>query len=110
VVGPVQVVATLRPEIQDQLLSDAELEGVATRLYPLRPLRRETLRVVIEGPCRLAGIGVDEQLLARLVVDTDSGDALPLLAFTLEQLAEDSPAVLSCPRDAMTRLGECRAR
>jgi hypothetical protein len=55
--GPVQVVATLRPEFLDQFLSNPELEGVATRLYPLRPLRYETLRVVIEGPCRLPGSG-----------------------------------------------------
>jgi WD40 repeat protein len=86
--GPVQVVATLRPEFLDQLLSDPALEGVPTRLYPLRPLSRDALRVVIEGPCRLAGIGVDDELVARLVADTGSGDALPLLAFTLAQLSE----------------------
>jgi uncharacterized protein YjiK len=36
----------------------------------------------------VAGIGVDRQLVARLVADTDTGEALPLLAFTLEQLAD----------------------
>jgi energy-coupling factor transporter ATP-binding protein EcfA2 len=86
--GPVQVVATLRPEFLDQLLGDAALEGLPTRLYPLRPLGRDALRAVIEGPCRLAGIRVDEELVARMVADTDSGDALPLLAFTLAQLSE----------------------
>jgi energy-coupling factor transporter ATP-binding protein EcfA2 len=86
--GPVQLVATLRPEFLDQLLSDTDLAGVPTHLYPVRPLRRDALRTVIEGPCRLAGIGVDDELVARLVADTDSGEALPLLAFTLAQLAE----------------------
>jgi hypothetical protein len=43
---------------------------------------------VIQGPARLAGIGVDEELVARLVGETGSGEALPLLAFTLAQLAE----------------------
>ena len=61
--------------------------GLSTTIYPLRPLRREALRLVIEGPARLAGINVEDELVARLVEDTDSGDALPLLAFTLGQLA-----------------------
>ncbi|MGH3828711.1 MAG: AAA family ATPase, partial [Pseudonocardiaceae bacterium] len=86
--GPVQVVATLRPEFLDPLLIDSELAVLPTRPYPLRPLRREALAAVIQGPARLAGIGVDEDLVARLVGDTDSGEALPLLAFTLAQLAE----------------------
>ncbi len=86
--GPVQVVATLRPEFLDQLLVDSDLAVLPTRTYTLRPLRREALRAVIEGPAQLAGIGVDDDLVARLVADTDSGEALPLLAFTLAQLAD----------------------
>jgi WD40 repeat protein/energy-coupling factor transporter ATP-binding protein EcfA2 len=85
---PVRVVATLRPEFVDQVLADPELAVLPTRVYPLRPLRREALRLVIEKPARLAGIEVEAHLVARLVEDTDSGDALPLLAFTLAQLAE----------------------
>ena len=54
----------------------------------LEPLRREALRGVIEGPARFAGIDVDEDLVTRLVDDTDSGEALPLLAYTLAQLAD----------------------
>jgi WD40 repeat protein len=86
--GPVRMVATLRPEFLDQLLVDADLAVLPTHLYPLRPLRRDSLPVVIQGPARLAGITVDEDLVARLVADTDSGEALPLLAFTLAELAE----------------------
>ncbi|MGH3837275.1 MAG: TIR domain-containing protein [Pseudonocardiaceae bacterium] len=86
--GPVRVVATLRPEFLDQLLVDPDLAALPTRTYTLRPLRREALRAVIERPARLAGIDVDDALVARLVDDTDTGEALPLLAFTLAQLAE----------------------
>ncbi len=86
--GPVQVVATLRPEFLDQLLLDSDLAVLPTRTYTLRPLRRDALRAVIEGPARLTGIGVEDDLVARLVADTDSGEALPLLAFTLAQLAD----------------------
>ncbi|MGH3889347.1 MAG: AAA family ATPase, partial [Pseudonocardiaceae bacterium] len=86
--GPVRVVATLRPEFLDQLLVDPDLAALPTRTSTLRPLRREALRAVIEKPARLAGIGVDDGLVDRLVDDTASGEALPLLAFTLAQLAE----------------------
>ncbi|MGH3825636.1 MAG: TIR domain-containing protein, partial [Pseudonocardiaceae bacterium] len=86
--GPVRVVATLRPEFLGQLLVAPELKALPTRIYPLRPLRREALRAVIEKPATLAGLGVDDGLVDRLVDDTDSGEALPLLAFTLAQLAE----------------------
>jgi WD40 repeat protein len=86
--GPVRVVATLRPEFLHQLLVDPELAALPTRTSMLHPLRREALRAVIERPARLAGIDVDSDLVDRLVDDTGSGEALPLLAFTLAQLAE----------------------
>ncbi|MBV8992647.1 MAG: TIR domain-containing protein [Pseudonocardiales bacterium] len=85
---PVQLVATLRSEFLDQLLVDADLAVLPTRPYPLRPLRRDALPMVIQGPARMAGIVVAEDLVALLVADTDSGEALPLLAFTLAQLAD----------------------
>ncbi|MFD9737627.1 TIR domain-containing protein [Umezawaea sp. NPDC059074] len=86
--GPVDVVATLRPEFLDRLLLDPDLGSLPMRTHVLRPLRRETLRTVVEGPARLAGIEVSDELVARLVDDTGSGEALPLLAFTLAELAE----------------------
>jgi hypothetical protein len=86
--GPVRLVGTLRPEFLDELLSDPGLAGLPTSIYPLRPLRREALRTVIEKPAQLAGITLEEGLAERLVDDTDSADALPLLAFTLAQLAD----------------------
>jgi hypothetical protein len=86
--GALQVVGTLRPEFLDQLLLSPELAGVHTRTYTVRPLPREALAAVIEQPARLAGIGVDPDLVTRLVTDTDGGEALPLLAYTLAQLAE----------------------
>jgi hypothetical protein len=79
--GPVQVVATLRPEFLDQLLVDADLAVLPPHPYVLRPLHREALRAVIEGPARLAGIEVDEELVARLVADTDTGEAMTVRGF-----------------------------
>jgi WD40 repeat protein len=86
--GSVQVVGTIRPEFLGQILASPQLEDLPTRTFPLRPLRREALATVIEGPARLADIGVDPELVGRLVQDTGGGEALPLLAFTLAQLAE----------------------
>ena len=86
--GPVHLVVTLRPEFLEELLVDPALAGLRTRTYTLRPLRREALRSVIRGPSRLVGIEIGEELEERLIADTDSGEALPLLAFTLAQLAE----------------------
>jgi energy-coupling factor transporter ATP-binding protein EcfA2 len=85
--GSVRVVATLGAEFLDRLLIDDDLAALPTHTYTLRPLHREALQTVIESPAQLAGIGVHEDLVARLVTDTDSGEALPLLAFTLAQLA-----------------------
>jgi hypothetical protein len=76
-----------------------------TRPYPLR---REALRAVIQGPAQLAGITVSDDLVARLVTDTDSGEALPLLAFTLAQLADGVGRGGQLSQERYERLGGCR--
>jgi WD40 repeat protein len=86
--GPVRAVATLRPEFLDAASRDAELSKLTLRMLQVRPLESDALRSVIEMPANVAGFRVDEELTTRLVADTGSGDALPLLAYTLEQLAE----------------------
>lgn len=87
--GPLQVVATLRPEFLDRILVDPDLSLLPTSSHLVGPLRREALRSVVEGPATVAGFVVPEGLVTDLVDDTGTGDALPLLAFTLEQLAVD---------------------
>ena len=85
--GPVQVLATLRPEFLDPLTKDPDLSQLARRIHEIRPLDSDALRSVIEEPAKVAGLSFEPDLVTRLVTDTGSGDALPLLAFTLEQLA-----------------------
>ena len=85
--GPVQVLATLRPEFLDALAKDPDLSKLALRIHQVRPLDSDALRSVIEGPAKIAGLSFEDDLVTRLVTDTGSGDALPLLAYTLEQLA-----------------------
>ena len=86
--GPLQVVATLRPEFLDPLLASPELSVLPTCTQTLRPLQPEALRAVIEGPADRAGIGIPAELVTRLVADTGGGEALPLLAYTLAQLTD----------------------
>ncbi len=90
--GPVHVVAAMRSEFLDDLRDLPALAGVPIEAHVLAPLDREILRDVIEGPAKVARLRLDNGLAAHLVADTDSGEALPLLAFTLRQLADGLPA------------------
>ncbi|BBX72076.1 nSTAND1 domain-containing NTPase [Mycolicibacterium psychrotolerans] len=88
--GPVQVLATMRSEYVDALGKDPDLMNVRTRIYQVRPLGTDALRAVIEEPAAVAGLSFEDDLVTRLIGDTGTGDALPLLAFTLEQLVADA--------------------
>ncbi len=92
VAGPVQVVAAMRSEFLDDLRDLPALTGRRIEAHVVAPLDREMLRDVIEGPAKVARLRLDNGLAAALVADTDSGEALPLLAFTLRQLADGLPA------------------
>ncbi|CAO5226864.1 nSTAND1 domain-containing NTPase [Frankia sp. AgKG'84/4] len=87
--GPIRVVIAVRSEFQDQLFAVPELHDVSLHTFPLRPLGRDMLRVVISEPARVAGLSVDPELVSRMVEETEGGEALPLLAFTLQELAGD---------------------
>ncbi|OHV33588.1 TIR domain-containing protein [Pseudofrankia saprophytica] len=84
--GPARVVMTLRSEYLDRLIEAATPAGLRVRAEALHPLSRDLLPLVISGPARLAGLAVDEELVARMVADTGDGQALPLLAYTLQRL------------------------
>jgi WD40 repeat protein len=92
VTGPVRVAVAMRSEFLDDLRDLPVLAGVPIEAYVLAPLDREMLRDVIEQPAKVARLHLDDGLAAVLVADTGSGEALPLLAFTLRQLAEGLPA------------------
>ncbi|MDQ3764379.1 MAG: TIR domain-containing protein [Actinomycetota bacterium] len=89
---PVQVMAAMRSEFLDDLRDLPALAGVPVEAYILAPLDREMLHEAIEQPAKIAGLHLEDGLAAALVADTHSGEALPLLAFILRQLADDLPA------------------
>ncbi len=84
--GAVVVVATLRSEFLTHLLKAPEAAPLRHRPFGLPPLGQENLEEVISLPARKAGITFAEDLVRRLVQDTGTGEALPLLAFTLARL------------------------
>jgi hypothetical protein len=86
--GPVAVVATMRSEFLSELLRAPEGRLLRERPFLLAPLDAEHLEDVIAKPARKAQIAFEPILVRRLVADTGSGGALPLLAFTLARLAD----------------------
>src|SRR6185436_4975413 len=54
--------------------------------YSLAPMPLARVRQVIEGPARVAGLQVEDELVEAATRDAGTEDALPLLAFTLREL------------------------
>ncbi|WP_369173144.1 AAA family ATPase [Streptomyces sp. R28] len=79
------VVATLRSEFLTPLLASSFAPFVQ-RPVMVGVLGRDALGQIVEEPAALAGLRFSPGVVARIVDDTGSGDALPLLAFTLQQL------------------------
>ena len=90
------VIFTIRSDSYDALQNAKELDGLRQVAFSLSPMPRGAYQDVIEGPARRveeAGgkLAIEPALTQRLLVDIEggAGDALPLLAFTLEQLYLD---------------------
>jgi hypothetical protein len=83
----VWVVATLRAEFLSPLLQQQGMAGLVDETLLVGPLDRGRLFAVIEKPARRSGLEFAPGLVGRLVEDAQGGDALPLLSFTLRQLA-----------------------
>ena len=87
----------VRSDSYDALQAAKPLEGMAQSALSLLPMPRGAYASVIEGPARrveAAGgkLRIDPALTERLLGDIERGagsDALPLLAFTLEQMWAD---------------------
>jgi len=83
----VLIIATLRSDFYGQLqLHPSGLHRLAGQPVPLGPMDQAGFRQVIEGPARRVGLRLELGLSDALVGDTATGDALPLLAFTLQEL------------------------
>ena len=84
---PLQAVMTIRADSMGELQQVVALVNRFETL-PLGPLPMERYREIIEGPARVAGLKVEEAFVAQAVRDTETEDALPLLAVALHDLHE----------------------
>ena len=89
----VVVVFAIRSDSYDALAQAKALEGLRQRIFPLAPMLSDGCRAAIEGPAeRVEQAGgkleIDPDLTSALLKDLEKcgNDALPMLAFVLEQL------------------------
>jgi hypothetical protein len=88
------VVLAIRSDAFPRLQADTRLEGVAREPFDLPPMPEGSLRLVIDGPAKLATppLKVEPALVDALLSDSTGQDALPLLAFTLDRLVREHGA------------------
>jgi WD40 repeat protein len=86
---PLQALMTIRADAMSSLQNRQELVN-CLELVPLGPLLLDRYEEIIKGPARKAGIVVEEAFVKRAIRDIGKEDALPLLAFALQQLYENS--------------------
>ena len=81
--SPVVVLGTMRSDFLGLLQRNPALRGMDYESLSLGPISTEGMRRVIEEPAKLGAIELGEGLTDRLIHDTETPDALPLLSFTL---------------------------
>lgn len=82
------VMATMRSDTLASFQTHSGLQGMPFEAFTVAAILRRDLPQIIEGPAALAGLTLGPGLVQTLVQDADTGDALPLLAFTLRELYE----------------------
>src|SRR5439155_21581416 len=80
------ILATARSDLLAAALQQPGDPDLLLDVVALKPLDRASLPRVIEGPASRAGLEFDAGLVGRIVEDATGGDALPFLAYTLQQL------------------------
>jgi hypothetical protein len=96
--------ATLR---SDYLSEFQTLAFSNTTEVIVRPISLHALPEIIRGPAELAGLKVQESVIDAARLDAETGDALPLLAFTLRELFERmSPGATTIARADYDALGD----
>ena len=84
--GRLLVIATLRSDALATFQAHPAIAGIAFEDITLGPMPASAYAQVIAGPAELVGLRLEPALVERMVADTSTGDALPLLAFTLREL------------------------
>lgn len=84
------VVITIRSESISAVLGHPKIADLIGPTMVLGPLHPSRLVEVVKRPGDRAGVQFEERIVERMVAETEGGDALPLLAYTLRQLYERS--------------------
>ncbi len=87
--SPVMVLGTMRSDFLGQFQQHLALRDIDFESLSLGPMPREGIRRIIEEPAKLGAIKLETGLADRLLEDTETADALPLLSFTLWVLWRD---------------------
>jgi tetratricopeptide (TPR) repeat protein len=82
---PFLTIMALRSDYLDQL-QQADALKASFEEFSLKPMPLDRLRQVIEGPARVGGLLVEDELIEAAKKDAATDDALPLLAFALREL------------------------
>lgn len=108
------VLATLRSDFLGVFQDHPTMRGLRVEPFTVPQTEVDEFASVIEGPARIAGLELGPGLVQAMINDTETADALPLLAFTLRELYEgfgqDKLLTLEEYRDKLGRLDGCIAR
>ncbi len=83
------VLATMRSDFLGVFQRHPELRAIDFESLSLGPVTNASMRRIIEAPARLGAIQLGDGLTDRLIADTETADALPLLSYTLWVLWRD---------------------
>ena len=87
--SPVMVLGTMRSDFLGLFQRHPILRGIDFESLSLGPMKPDGMRKIIEAPAKLGALELEEGLVDRLIADTETPDALPLLSFTLWVLWRD---------------------
>jgi WD40 repeat protein len=93
--SPLWVISTMRSEFLSTAPERSGLFEVIDDPVVVEPLSRARLPEVVVRPAARVGLEFAPGLVERIVEDTTGGDALPLLAYTLHELAERADRVIT---------------
>jgi hypothetical protein len=106
---PFLAVMALRSDYLGRLQQSPSL-GSRIQVCSLKPMPLDRVRNIIEGPAKVAGIIVDDALIAAASADAPTEDALPLLAFALRELYDGSAGSGRLSVEAYRALGDAQAQ
>ena len=108
-----RVVITLRADFFQQFMAEADFADLAQRgaVFPMGPPKVSELRRMIQNPAQKAGIPFDDELADKLLEDAgpNPGEALPLIAFCLDELHRLTGPGHGLVLDTYSKMGGLRA-